>query len=169
MKKLDRWQQETDLDKKIWALWDEGVCPFCEELSVGGIFTDVEPVYEDDLFLVTVASKAVNPGETFLTYKPHRPDMSALDSSEISVVGRMCVDLMNAVKKGLGVDKVYLVTMCDGLITHLHYTLVPRHEGDYWGITRFDQPRKPFSDAKLAAKKIGDCLRVIRRTADLSG
>ena len=97
MKKLDRWQRETDLDRKIWTLWDEGVCPLCEDLSAGGIFTDVVPVFEDDLFLVTAATKAVNPGETFLTYKPHRPDMSTLNSSEILVVGRMCVDLMDAV------------------------------------------------------------------------
>jgi diadenosine tetraphosphate (Ap4A) HIT family hydrolase len=76
-------------------------------------------------------------GETVVQYKPHRDDMSVLHDEEAGRVMQMCVKMMNAIKLGLGAEKVYMITMCDGPINHLHFTLVPRYPGEHWGFRNF--------------------------------
>ena len=148
----------SDLDKKIWALWDQGICPTCRDFETGEVFEDAYVVHEDDEFRVVLAEHPVTPGETILVFKPHRADLSALSDEEASSVVAMCIRLMNALKQALDVEKVYLVTMCDGLITHLHFTLLPRYEGEYWGISRFSGTKSPLENGHELCRRINEKL-----------
>lgn len=60
-----------------------------------------------------------------------------------------------ALKGALGAEKVYLNTMCDGEINHLHFQLFPRYAGDAIGSSRFVLPRRPLE----RGREIGDALR----------
>lgn len=66
----------------------------------------------------------------------------------------MCVRMANAIKRGLGAEKVYLNTMCDGPLTHLHLQLFPRYAGDPIGSTRFVADRGPLLDGDEIARRI---------------
>ena len=79
-----------------------------------------------------------------MVYKPHRADLSELDEDEAGAVFRLCVRVANALKRGLGAEKVYLNTMCDGPINHLHLQLFPRYPGERIGSSRFVAERRPL-------------------------
>ncbi len=59
-----------------------------------------------------------------------------------------CTEVANAIKHGLGAEKVYLVTMCDGEPNHLHIQLIPRYPGEPIGSRRLAGPRTPIQDAE---------------------
>jgi histidine triad (HIT) family protein len=41
--------------------------------------------------------------------------------------------LVNALKTVVAAEKVYMVTMCSGTLSHLHFQLIPRRTGDIIG------------------------------------
>ena len=59
-----------------------------------------------------------------------------------------------AIKNGIGAEKVYLNTMCDGEITHLHVRLFPRYPGDFIGSSRFVALHGPLTYGEYTASKI---------------
>jgi histidine triad (HIT) family protein len=41
--------------------------------------------------------------------------------------------LVNALKTVVAAEKVYMVTMCSGSLSHLHFQLIPRRAGEMIG------------------------------------
>ena len=66
--------------------------------------------------------------------------------------------MTNALKRGLGAEKVYLNTMCDGPINHLHLQLFPRYPGERIGSTRFVTERGPLADGEKIARLVRSAL-----------
>ena len=59
-------------------------------------------------------------GHTIVVCKPHREDISCLSGEETAVVFQVCVWIVLDIKDALGAEEVYLNTMCDADINHLH-------------------------------------------------
>src|SRR5579884_1291107 len=153
------WQSERDeLMQKINALRQQGICYSCHHAATGEVFQNEAIVYEDAAFSVKLDPYPRTPGHTIVVYKPHREDISELTDAEAAAVFQLCVRLVRALKRALGAEKVYLNTMCDGGINHLHVQLFPRYRGDPIGSTRFVASRGPLVDGPETAKRIRDAL-----------
>ncbi|MGI8482636.1 MAG: hypothetical protein ACR2OU_00035, partial [Thermomicrobiales bacterium] len=73
---------------------------------------------------------------------------------ETATLFTRCTEVANATKQGLGAEKVYLITMCDGFPNHLHVQLLPRYAGEPIGSKRFVGPRRPLDDGESIADRI---------------
>ena len=155
----ERRQTKEDLDGKIRLLRGQGLCYICRDLETGEIFVDQPKIYEDDRFRVVPALFPRMKGHTIVIFKPHREDISEVTGDEASEIFQLCVRLVNAIKRGLDAEKVYLNTMCDGEINHLHIQLFPRYAGERIGSSRFIAPRGRLTDGEATARRIRDALK----------
>jgi histidine triad (HIT) family protein len=158
MEDSDILQQREQLNQRIRELRQQGICYSCHDLRTGELFHDQHVIFEDDLFRVVLDMYPRMPGHTIVVYKPHREDLSELAEEEASRIFALCVLLTRAIKEGLGAEKVYLNTMCDGGINHLHLQLFPRYPGDSIGSQRFVAPRGPIIDGANTARRIREAL-----------
>lgn len=87
------------------------------------------------------------PGHTIVVWKSHRHDFTELDESSTATLFTLCRDVARAMTQALaGVERVYLVTMCDGPVNHLRVQLIPRYRGSPIGSTRPVDRRSPVID-----------------------
>lgn len=150
------WQAEREtLGRTVEALRVQGTCDTCYDLEHGGeLYGNQYPIFEDDLLRVKLELYARARGHTIVVYKPHRMDISDLADGEASHLFEACVRLVKAIKVGLGAEKVYVVTMCDGILNHLHVQLLPRYAGEPIGSTRFVAPRASVTDGDATSERI---------------
>ena len=149
------WRQKREaLKDRIETLRQQGVCYICHDQRTEQVFGQQPVIYEDDRFKVVLDLYPRARGHTIVVYKPHREDISQLTEEETAVLFQLCVRVVNAIKQALGADKVYLYTMCDGDINHLHIQLLPRYSGDPIGSKRFVAPRAPLTDGEATARRI---------------
>jgi diadenosine tetraphosphate (Ap4A) HIT family hydrolase len=159
-------EQEYDrLRQRIEELRRRGVCYACHDLQTGELFRDQHVVYEDELFRVALDLNPRMRGHTVVLFKPHREDVSELSADEAGLVFAFCVLMTRAIKAGLGAEKVYLNTMCDGGINHFHVQLFPRYPGDPIGSGRFIAPRGPVVNGADTARRIREAFLRIRGEA----
>jgi len=149
------WQQAREsLKDRIEALRQQGLCYICYDQCTGQLFRQQPVIYEDEQFKVVLDLYPRTRGHTIVIYKPHREDISQLTEDETAKLFQLCVRLVSAIKQALGAVKVYLNTMCDGAINHIHVQLLPRYEGDSIGSKRFVAPRTPLTDGEMTARRI---------------
>jgi diadenosine tetraphosphate (Ap4A) HIT family hydrolase len=158
MEGSDTTQAYTTLRQTIEGLQAEGVCYACRDLQTGELFRDQQVIFEDALFRVALDLNPRMRGHTVVLYKPHREDLSELTAEEAGRVFAFCALVTRAIKEGLGAEKVYLNTMCDGGINHFHVQLFPRYPGDPVGSKRFVAPRGPVVDGADTARRIREAL-----------
>lgn len=153
------WRQEREqVNRAVEALRRQGICATCHDLATGEPYGNRFVLYEDDLFRVTLEPYPRAHGHTIVVYKPHRADFTELAEEEAGRVFQMCVRVANAIKRGLGAEKVYLNTMCDGPLNHLHLQLFPRYAGDPTGSWRFVAERRPLTDGEEIARHLRSAL-----------
>ena len=149
------WQQEqAQLNQKIEDLRSQGICYTCHDFATSELFGSQPIIYEDDLFRVVLDLYPRARGHTIVVYKPHREDISYLSEVEAGQLFALCIRVVKAIKSALDAEKVYLNTMCDGGINHVHIQLFPRYPGDPIGSTRFVAKRAPLSDGEATAQAI---------------
>ncbi len=150
------WQQRRiELAQQVDDLRRQGICDTCYDLETGGaLYGRRYVVYEDDLFTVKLEPYPRARGHTIVLYKPHRADLSELSAAEAGRVFQMCVAVVKAIKGALSAEKVYLNTMCDGVLSHLHLQLFPRYTGECIGSTRFVVKRHPIIDGDDTTQRI---------------
>lgn len=142
------WKQEREiLNAKIEELRSQGICYSCHDFATGELFGHQPIIYEDQLFKVVLELYPRAYGHTIVVYKPHREDISELSEEEARPLFQFCLKVIKAIKQGLGAEKVYLNTMCDGGINHLHIQLFPRYAGEPIGSKKFVAPRGPLTNA----------------------
>lgn len=152
---LEGWKRDRGRTlERIEQLKREGVCYICHDLETGTVFGQQDVIYEDDLFRVVLDAFPRVEGHTIVVYKPHRDDISHLSEDEAGTVFAMCVRVVKAIKEGLGAEKVYLLTMCDGQINHLNFQLLPRYAGNVMGYRRLSMERRALADGEEAAEAI---------------
>ena len=156
------WRQAREaLNNRIETLRQQGVCYSCHDQRTGQIFGQQSVVYEDDRFKVVLDLYPQARGHTIVVYKPHLEDISQLMEGETADLFQLCVRVVNEIKQALGAEKVYLYTMCDGGINHLHVQLLPRYSDDPIGSKRFVAPRTPLTDGEVTARRIASRLRMV--------
>jgi diadenosine tetraphosphate (Ap4A) HIT family hydrolase len=158
MEDLDTTQAYATLRRTIENLQAKGICYACHDLKTGELFRDQYVVFEDSQFRVALDLNPRMHGHTIVLFKPHREDLSELTEEEASRVFAFCVLVTRAIKEGLGAEKVYLNTMCDGGVNHFHLQLFPRYSGDPIGSKRFVAPRHPVVDGAETARRIREVL-----------
>lgn len=151
-------QAYAALRRTIEGLQAKGICYACHDLRTGELFSDQNVVFEDSLFRVALDLNPRMRGHTVVLYKPHREDLTELTEEEAGRVFAFCVLVTRAIKDGLGAEKVYLNTMCDGGVNHFHLQLFPRYSGDSIGSNRFVAPRGPVVDGADTALRIREAL-----------
>jgi len=171
MNTLPTSQQELEqTNRRVEALRQEGVCPTCYDLQTNGqLFGNAYILYEDELFKVALERYARAKGHSIVVYKPHRTDLSELSDAEAGGVFAVCVRVVQALKEALGAEKVYLNTMCDGGINHLHLQLFPRYAGERIGSTRFVAERRPIVDGEDTVQRIRAVLKLPIKSSQLPG
>lgn len=147
-------QEREQLMQRIEELRQQGMCYTCHDQKTGELFSRQHVVYEDDLYRVALDLYPRMPGHTIVVYKPHREDLSELEPEEAGKLFAFCVLVVQAIKEALGAEKVYLNTMCDGGINHLHLQLFPRYPRNGIGSTRFVLPREPVTNGEETASRI---------------
>jgi diadenosine tetraphosphate (Ap4A) HIT family hydrolase len=135
------------LGERIQRLKDAGVCYQCRDLATGEVFGDQPIVADEERIRIVLDENPKSHGHTIVVWKPHRADFSELEPHETAELFTRCTEVANAIKRGLGAEKVYLVTMCDGEPNHLHIQLIPRYPGEPIGSKRLAGPRTPIRDA----------------------
>ena len=150
--------QRDALMRRIAELRRQGVCYACHDLATGELFRDQHVVYEDNDVRAALELYPRMRGHTIVLFKPHREDFTELMEGEAGRVFGFCVLLARAIKEGLGAEKVYLNTMCDGGINHFHVQLFPRYPGDPIGSERFVAPRGTVVDGAETARRIREAL-----------
>ena len=149
------WQRERELlGRRVQEPREQGICDTCHSLATGEPYGNAFILSEDDRFLVTLEAYPRARGHTIVVYKPHRADLSEPDEEEAGAVFRRCVRVASALKRGLGAEEVYLNTMCDGPINHLHLQLFPRYPGERIGSSRFVAERGPLVDGEEIARVV---------------
>jgi diadenosine tetraphosphate (Ap4A) HIT family hydrolase len=146
------------LSERIAALRAVGICYQCHDLATGELFTDQAVIGDEDRIRIVLDPNPRARGHTIVVWKPHRADFTELEPGETAELFVRCTEVANAIKRVLGADKVYLVTMCDGEPNHLHIQLVPRYAGEPIGSKRFVAPRTAIGDAEATAAAIRDAL-----------
>ncbi|MBZ0319244.1 MAG: HIT family protein [Anaerolineae bacterium] len=149
-----------EVKEKIETLRQQGICYVCHDLQTGEIFGTQSVIYEDADFRVVLELHPRMVGHTIVLYKPHREDVSELAADETAHIFQMCVRVIQAIKQALGAEKVYLVTMCDGPINHLHIQLLPRYPGEPIGSKRLVDPRGTLTNAASTTAAIRNALHL---------
>ena len=153
------WEQEREhLNQRIAAVRKLGLCYSCEDLATGSIFGKQAVIYDDELFRAVLDPYPRMLGHTLVVYKPHREDISELSQEEARQVFQFCIHVVHALKTALHAEKVYLNTMCDGGINHVHIQLFPRYGGDSIGSKRFVLPRGPLEHEENLTQRIRSAL-----------
>lgn len=142
------------LDERVAELRRQGICPTCRDLATGELFGDQFVVFDDDTFRVVLEGHPRAHGHTIIVYKPHRDDFTQLAPDETSALFGLATRVANALMQALGAEKIYLVTMCDGMPNHLHLQLLPRLPGEPTGSRRFVAPRGVLADGERLAASI---------------
>ncbi len=159
MGSADGWRQKRELlALRIKELKQQGICYSCYDLATGQLFVEPFLVYEDEDLKVVLDPYPRMKGHTIIVYKPHREDISFLSEDVADRVFRMCIMVVKAIKEALGAEKVYLNTMCDGEINHLHFQLLPRYPDEPIGSKRFVLERRPLIDGNETAQLIRSAL-----------
>lgn len=160
--RVDFIAEEVSRSQLMERLKKQGTCVICHDLATGEVFGRQGLIYENDLYKVTLELRPRMPGHTIVVYKPHREDLSHLTEEEIGPLFQLCTQVSKALKQALGAEKVYLNTMCDGPVDHLHIQLLPRYAGEtIIGSTRFILPRVPIVDAEKTTQQIREDLLLI--------
>jgi len=146
------------LSEKIAALKAAGICYQCHDLATGEFFAGQAVIADEERIRIVLDSNPKTRGHTIVVWKPHRRDFSELKPKETAELFTRCTEVANAIKRGLGAEKIYLVTMCDGEPNHLHIQLIPRYAGEGIGSKRFVAPRTPIEDADATADAIRNAL-----------
>ncbi len=158
-KQLQGWKRKRgETLQRIEALKRTGTCYVCHDLKTGEVFGEQPVIYEDDLFRIVLDPYPHVEGQAILVFKPHRDDYSEVTDGEARVIAQMCVRLVRAIKESLDAEKVYVLTMCDGPVSHLNFQFFPRFPGNMIGLRRLSMDRRPIENAAETAEKVREAL-----------
>ena len=107
------------------------MCVFCQ-IAAGEL--PAHKIYEDEKFLAFLDIKPVNLGHTLVIPKQHYADLEAIPPAELAELIIVAQKIGRLLKERLGVTG-YNLTENNGavagqIIPHLHFHVIPRHEGD---------------------------------------
>jgi histidine triad (HIT) family protein len=123
------------IGRRCAELIAQGVCPSCHQFATGEVFPgqQEQTYYQDDLISCHLESYPRGVGHTILVARAHYGDMADMPVELGCHIMRVTHALVNALKAVVAAEKVYMVTMCSGSLSHLHFQLIPRRPGEMIG------------------------------------
>ena len=136
------------MSETVQSLQEKGICPSCYNFEHGGIYSDFAErmLYEDDILYCFFEEKPRSTGHTIILLKDHYHDMSQIPDDICATIYIFAKKVMNTLKSVLGVERVYLCTMCDGKVNHFHLQLIPRHPNTPIGSRNFVNDRSVYEE-----------------------
>ena len=149
------------MSETVQSLQEKGICPTCYNFEHGGIYNDFTDrmLYEDDMLYCFFEEKPRAVGHTIILLKDHYQDMSEISDEVCTVVYVFAKKVMNVLKDVLGVERVYLCTMCDGKVNHFHVQLIPRHPNTPIGSKNFINERKSYIENREQINEVRSKLK----------
>ena len=135
-------------------------CIFCEIIAGRA---DASAVYEDDDVLAFLDLFPINPGHALVIPKTHAASLSELDAEDGKRVFAVAQRIAAALRKsGVRCEGVNLF-LADGEIAgqevfHVHMHVIPRYEGDGFGLRIANKDMANRDDLNDAARRIRDAL-----------
>lgn len=130
---------------------DSGICPTCFDKQNNHILygdnTD-KIIFEDDKFECFLVGNPRAEGHTVISTKKHYKDIMEADDITCSEIFLLAKKMMNILKEVYKAESVYLCTMCDGPMNHLHIQLIPRYSFEKRGSRNFVKPRFEYKKDK---------------------
>jgi histidine triad (HIT) family protein len=139
---------------RIAQLSAKGECFYCADLVNSSVFGHQPVVHEDAKFKVVLDRFPRTRGHAIVILKEHRGDVADLTDDEAADLFRMCRRVVRAIKSALKAERVYVTTIVDGPINHVHAQLIPRYENDQRGTARLVAPRQPLTSGSETAAAI---------------
>lgn len=131
------------IEQRYADLVNQNICPSCHQLATGSVFPNQQDqvVYHDDRLSCLLESYPRGLGHTIIVAREHYADTAEMPLELGYHMLRVSQALMHALKAVVGAEKVYLVTMCSGRLSHVHWQLIPRMPGEMSGGKVFASPR----------------------------
>lgn len=130
---------------------DSGICPTCFDKQNNHILygdnTD-KIIFQDDKFECFLVGNPRAEGHTVISTKKHYKDIMEADDITCSEIFLLAKKTMNILKEVYKTESVYLCTMCDGPMNHLHIQLIPRYSFEKRGSRNFVKPRFEYKEDK---------------------
>lgn len=127
--------QRRDIGQRCAALIEQGICPSCQQFLTGEVFSyqSARAYYEDELVSLHLEAYPRGTGHTIIVAKPHFADIADMLLEFGYHMMRITHAAVNVLKEVVEAEKVYMVTMCSGAMSHLHFQLIPRLKGEMIG------------------------------------
>lgn len=154
---IEHWQERRRaLGETVGSLAERGICYQCRDRETGGKILGEQDVILDEPDVRAVLSLDPRaPGHTIIVWKAHVHDFTELTDAQTGRLFTVARDVARAIQESIeGVARVYLVTMCDGDVNHLHLQLIPRYDGSPIGSKRLVDPRGPVLEGPRIAAEI---------------
>jgi diadenosine tetraphosphate (Ap4A) HIT family hydrolase len=149
--------------EKIKGFQEKGVCFSCENFITGDIFPDDGLIiYEDELVRCQFEKFPRATGQTIIVSKEHYEDISEMPLNLGVHILKISDAIIKLHKEILGAEKVYMCTICDGKINHLHFQLFPRLNGEKIGYQNFVREEGILMDYKETADIYRKALKNIK-------
>ena len=141
-----------------WQALGVGTCEFCDVFS--GAAAGPPIAYDDGSFAVLMGrSQPTGPGYALVVPKDHIPDLQQIPRATLAPTLDMVRRVALAVTAVFGVSGT-TVTQNNGApsqsVTHLHFHVIPRHDGD--GYPNVSAPEVALSDLAAQAILLGQAL-----------
>jgi histidine triad (HIT) family protein len=129
------WARRRAIAQRCAALIAQGICPSCQQFAMGDVFSGQweQTCYQDELITSHLESYPRGVGHTILVARTHYADIVEMPVELGCHIMRLTQVLANALKTIVAAEKVYLVIVCSGALSHLHFQLIPRRPGELMG------------------------------------
>ena len=130
---------------------DSGICPTCFDKQNNHILygdNSDKIIFENDKFECFLVKNPRSEGHTAISTKKHYKDMMEVDEATCEEIFLLAKKVMNSLKEVYKAESVYLCTMCDGPMNHLHIQLIPRYKDEKRGSKNFVKPRFDYVEDK---------------------
>ena len=124
-------------------LINRNLCPSCHHFATATVFPAQhdQTFYQDAQVVCLLEAYPRGIGHTIILSRAHYADIAEMPLDLGYHMLRISHTIVNFLKTIVGADKVYLVTMCSGRLSHLHWQLIPRLPGDMIGGREFASER----------------------------
>ena len=149
-KNIVRELNDQDINNRIEVgfrsheLIKKDICPTCKHLKDKDVFLNQEEriFYEDSYVQVFLEMYPRAIGHTIIITKEHYEDITKMPRDIANIVMSVIQNVSKALKDYYKADKIYIVSMCSGELSHFNVQLIPRLKGDRIGSKVFNQERK---------------------------
>lgn len=165
MSEQDRARRRA-IDQRCTAFIQQGICPTCQQFNTGDVFPGQanRTYYEDDNVTCLLEIYPRGIGHTIIISKAHYTDLADMPVALGCHIMRITHALVNALKHVVAAEKVYMVTMCSGALSHLHFQLIPRRTGEMIGGRVFAAERGVLTNYQETRDALAEEVRRLLRS-----